>query len=150
MEHLGFIGSKRFIRVYSLLALIVFSIAIISSIVAVTANLLVQSMMSLLVVGGVLILFGLILLLITYVDKKDVFGGIIHHLSYITLIILMLSFTFLALGSYMTSFYIFGSYSLGAGSTITTIIMTVLLSFGLCLASIAYHSLKIESVWREL
>lgn len=149
MENVAFLRTKIFSRYYSILTNAVLSLSLVFSLLGILGNLAIQNIAGILVVLGVGFLFGQILLVLNMVDKSDKMGWILIRFSYVTLFVVILGMLSIVGGIVIASFYLLGGASLQATVLFSTIGLTSLTSFGICLSGICYHTLSIENVWKN-
>ena len=149
MENVAFLRTKIFSRYYSILTNAVLSLSLVFSLLGILGNLAIQNIAGILVVLGVGFLFGQILLVLNMVDKSDKMGWILIRFSYVTLCVVILGMLSIVGGIVIASFYLLGGASLQATVLFSTIGLTSLTSFGICLSGICYHTLSIENVWKN-
>ncbi len=140
--------NSRFLRSYSILTCFALAICILSSVISVTGNVMFQTISSILFLVGLVMLFGESVYVIAYVDKRSTMGWILHRMAYSILFLMSLAGAFITLGTYISSFYLLGNDTLKATSLISSISITTVFSFGICLSSISYHSVKMQDVWQ--
>ncbi len=147
MENLAFLKSKTFSRYYSITTGAILSLSIVFGFLGILRNLLIQSISGFLVVFGVVLLVGQILLVLNFVNRSNKNGWYLIRLAYVTMFVMMLGMLSITGGQLIASFYILGGNSLQANVLFSSIGMTSLACFGICLSGICYHTHSIEDVW---
>lgn len=147
MEKLAFLRTKSFSRYYSGITNAVLSLSLVFSLLGILGNLAIQNIAGILVVLGVGFLFGQILLVLNLVNKSDKIGWILVRFSYVTLFVVILGMLGITGGTVIASFYLLGGNSLQATVLLSSVGLTSLTCFGICLAGICYHTLSIDEVW---
>ena len=71
-------------------------------------------------------------------------------MAYATLFTILLGYLGIAFTTYASSFFLFGEASIYASGLISSILIAVYSTLGVCLASLSYHSIDIEDVRRIL
>ena len=147
MENLAFLKTKTFSRYYSITTGAILSLSIVFGFLGILRNLLIQSISGFLVVFGVVLLVGQILLVLNFVNRSNKNGWYLIRLAYVTMFVMMLGMLSITGGQLIASFYILGGNSLQANVLFSSIGMTSLACFGICLSGICYHTHSIEDVW---
>jgi hypothetical protein len=133
------------LRVLSFLTCLVLCLSLLFSVFGELGGLLIQTMASATIVLGVMFELAQVLAVVHLADRKDKVGWILHRLSYVTLVVMILSFLLIVAGTFISSF----STSGGDVMIIAVTGYVVQASFGICLSSLSYHFLRIADVWRE-
>ncbi len=147
MENLAFLKTKTFSRYYSITTGAILSLSIVFGFLGILGNLLIQSISGFLVVFGVVLLVGQILLVLNFVNRSNKNGWYLIRLAYVTMFVMMLGMLSITGGQLIASFYILGGNSLQANVLFSSIGMTSLACFGICLSGMCYHTHSIENVW---
>ena len=147
MENLAFLKTKTFSRYYSITTGAILSLSIVFGFLGILGNLLIQSIYGFLVVFSVVLLVGQILLVLNFVNRSNKNGWYLIRLAYVTMFVMMLGMLSITGGQLIASFYILGGNSLQANLLFSSIGMTSLACFGICLSGICYHTHSIEDVW---
>jgi hypothetical protein len=141
LENLSFLRSKTFARYYSIITNAVLSLSLVFSLLAV------QNIAGIFVVLGVGFLFGQILLVLNLANKNDRVGWILVRFSYLTLFVVILGMLSIVVGTLIASFYFLGGNSLQTSAFFSSVGLTSLTCFGICLSGICYHTLSLDEVW---
>ena len=137
--------NPRFLRIYSFLTSLVLSLSILLSILGVISGILIQTIASIAIVLGTLLELFQILIDIQLVNRTDKVGWVLHRFSYVTLLVMILSFLSVVGGTYVSSFLF-----LGRDVMIIAVIGYIMqASFGICLSSVTYHFVLIKEAWRD-
>lgn len=147
MENLAFLKTKTFSRYYSITTGAILSLSIVFGFLGILGNLLIQSISGFLVVFGVVLLVGQILLVLNFVNRSNKNGWYLIRLAYVTMFVMMLGMLSITGGQLIASFYILGGNSLQANVLFSSIGMTSLACFGICLSGMCCHTHSIENVW---
>ncbi len=147
MENLAFLKTKTFSRYYSITTSAILSLSIVFGFLGILGNLLIQSISGFLVVFSVVLLVGQILLVLNFVNRSNKNGWYLIRLAYVTMFVMMLGMLSITGGQLIASFYILGGNSLQANVLFSSIGMTSLACFGICLSGMCYHTHSIENVW---
>ncbi|MHA2025756.1 MAG: hypothetical protein ACW98U_07625 [Candidatus Thorarchaeota archaeon] len=147
MENFAFLRTKTFSRYYSVLTNAVLSLSLVLSLLGILGNLAIQNVAGILVVLGIGFLFGQILLVLNLANKRDKVGWILVRFTYVTLFVVILGMLSIVGGTLIASFYLLGGNSLQATVLFSSIGLTSLTSFGICLSGISYHTLSVDRVW---
>lgn len=137
--------SITMLRIYSILTCLVLCLSILLSISGAAGGILIQTMASTTIVLGTLLELFQILTVIHLTNRKDKVGWILHRFSYVTLLVMILSFLLIVGSTFLSSFSLSGSDIM----IIAVIGYVMQASFGVCLSSLSYHFLQIEHVWQE-
>ena len=137
--------NPRFLRIYSFLTSLVLSLSILLSILGVISGILIQTIASIAIVLGTLLELFQILVVIQLVNRTDKVGWILHRFSYVTLLVMILSFLSVVGGAYISSFLFLGRDVM----IIAVIGYTMQASFGICLSSVTYHFSLMKEAWRD-
>lgn len=149
MENIAFLKTKKFSRLFSATTTAVLSLSLVFSLLGFLGNLVVQNLAGILVVLGIGLLFAQILIVLNQVNKRTKIGWILVRFAYVTLFVTILGMLAITGGTLIASFYLLGGTSLQATVLFSTIGLTSLTSFGICLSGICYHTLSIENVWKN-
>ena len=137
--------NPTFLRIYSFLTSLVLSLSILLSILGVIGGILIQTIASIAIVLGTLLELFQILIDIQLVNRTDKVGWVLHRFSYVTLLVMILSFLSVVGGTYVSSFLF-----LGRDVMIIAVIGYIMqASFGICLSSVTYHFVLIKEAWRD-
>jgi len=147
LENLAFLKSKTFSKYYSITTNGVLSLSIAFNLLGILGDLLIHNIAGFLIVLGVVLLIGQILLVLNHVNRSDKVGWIIIRLSYVTMFVMILGMLAITGGTLIASFYLLGGNSLQANLMFSSIGMTSLASFGICLSAMCYHTHSMENVW---
>ena len=147
MENLDFLRTKTFSKYYSIATNAILSLCIVFNILSTAGDLLTQSITGVLIVLGIILLIGQILLVLNQVNKSEKIGWYLIRLAYVTMFVMMLGMLGITAGQLLASFYILGEKSIQANLIISSIGVTSLASFGICLSGICYHTHSLEHVW---
>ena len=137
--------NPTFLRIYSFLTSLVLSLSILLSILGAIGGILIQTIASIIIVLGSLLEIFQILLVIQLVDRTDRVGWVLHRFSYVTLLVMILSFLSVVAGNYVSSFLFLGRDIM----IIAVIGYTMQASFGICLSSVTYHFSLMKEAWRD-
>lgn len=124
-------------------------LSIVFNLLGILGNLAIQNIAGILVVLGVGLLLGQILLVLNLVNKSDKMGWILVRFAYGTLFVVILSLLSIVGGNVVASFYLLGGSSLQATVLFSTVGLTSLTSFGICLSGMCFHTLSIDDVWNN-
>jgi hypothetical protein len=124
-------------------------LSIVFNLLGILGNLAIQNIAGILVVLGVGLLLGQILLVLNLVNKSDKMGWILVRFAYGTLFVVILSLLSIVGGNVVASFYLLGGSSLQATVLFSTVGLTSLTSFGICLSGMCFHTLSIDNVWNN-
>lgn len=149
MENLAFLKTKTISKYYSITTSAILSLSIIFNLLGILGDLLIQNIAGFLVVFGVVLLVGQILLVLNHVNRSNKIGGYLIRLAYVTMIVMMLGMLSITGGQLIASFYLAGGSSLQTNVLFSSIGMTSLASFGICLSGICYHTHSIENAWKN-
>ena len=147
MEKLAFLRTKTFSKYYSSTTITALSLSILFNFLGIAGELLTQNIAGFLIVLGIALLVGQILLVLNKVNKSEKIGWYLVRLAYMTMFVMMLGMLAITMGQLTASFYIVGANSLQANILFSSIGMTSLSCFGICLSGICYHTHSIENVW---
>ena len=147
MENLSFLRTKTFRKYYSVTTNAILSLSIVFNLISIAGDLLTQNIAGFLIVLGIVLLVGQILLVLNLVHRSDKIGRYLIRLTYVTMFVMMLGMLSITAGQLTASFYILGGNSLLANILFSSIGMTSLSCFGICLSGICYHTHSIENVW---
>ena len=137
--------NPTFLRIYSFLTSLVLSMSILLSILGAINGILIQTIASIAIVLGTLLELFQILIIMQLANRTDKVGWILHRFSYVTLLVMILSFLSVVGGAYVSSFLFLGRDVM----FIAVIGYTMQASFGICLSSISYHFLLMKEIWSE-
>ena len=137
--------NPRFLRIYSFLTSLVLSLSILLSILGVISGILIQTIASIAIVLGTLLELFQILIIMQLANRTDKVGWILHRFSYVTLLVMILSFLSVVGGAYISSFLFLGRDVM----IIAVIGYTMQASFGICLSSVTYHFSLMKEAWRD-
>ena len=149
MQNLDFLKTKTFSRYYSIMTNAVLVLSIVFNLLGILGNLAIQNIAGTLVVLGIGFLLGQILLVLNLVNKSDKMGWILVRFAYGTLFVVILSLLSIVGGNVVASFYLLGGSSLQATVLFSTVGLTSLTSFGICLSGMCFHTLSIDNVWNN-
>jgi hypothetical protein len=107
----------------------------------------VQTVAAVTLVTGLFLLFGQVLLVLDSTGKNTQLGWILGRLSYVVLFVMGLSLFAIAGGTFISSFQILGGNSSSAAGLFSSVGVTVVSSFGICLSAISFHTVSNEQVW---
>ena len=147
MEKLSFLKTKTFSKYYSLATNAVLSLTFVFNLLGILGDLLIQNIAGFLIVLGIVLLVGQILFVLNHANRSDKIGGYLIRLSYVTMFVIMFAMLSITVGQLVASFYILGGNSLQANLMFSSIGMTSLASFGICLSAMCYHTHSVENVW---
>ena len=147
LEKLAFLRTKTFSKYYSSTTITALSLSILFNFLGIAGELLTQNIAGFLIVLGIALLVGQILLVLNKVNKSEKIGWYLVRLAYMTMFVMMLGMLAITMGQLTASFYIVGANSLQANILFSSIGMTSLSCFGICLSGICYHTHSIENVW---
>lgn len=147
MENVAFLKTKTFSKYYSITTNAVLSLSIVFNLLGILGDLLIQNIAGFLIVLGIVLLIGQFLLVLNHVNRSDKIGWYLIRLAYVTMFVMMLAMLSVTGGQLIASFYLLGGNSLQANLMFSSIGMTSLASFGICLSGICYHTHSIENVW---
>lgn len=147
MENLAFLKTKTFSKYYSITTNAVLSLSIVFNLLGILGDLLIQNIAGFLIVLGIVLLVGQILLVLNHANRSDKIGWYLIRLTYVTMFVMMLGMLSITGGQLIASFYILGGNSLQANLMLSSIGMTSLASFGICLSAMCYHTHSVENVW---
>ena len=147
LENLAYLKTKKFSKYYSITTNAMLSLSIVFNLLGVLGNLLIQNIAGFLIVVGIVLLVGQILLVLNRVNRSDKVGWILIRLTYVTMFLMMLGMLSITGGQLIASFYLLGGNSLQTNILFSSIGMTSLACFGICLSGICYHTHSIENVW---
>ena len=147
MQNLAFLKTKTFSRYYSITTNAVLVLSLVFNLLGILGNLAIQNIAGILVVLGIGLLLGQILLVLNLVNKSDKMGWILVRFAYGTLFVVILSLLSIVGGNVVASFYLLGGNSLQATVLFSTVGLTSLTSFGICLSGVCFHTLSIDNVW---
>ncbi|MGY5878728.1 MAG: hypothetical protein RTV31_00700 [Candidatus Thorarchaeota archaeon] len=147
MENLSFLKTKTFSKYYSVTTNAVLSLSIVFNVVAVAGELMIKNIAGVMLVLGIMLLFGQILLVLNQANRHDKIGWYIIRLTYVTMFVMMLGMLTITAGQLVASFYILGANSSLASLQFSSIGITSLSCFGICLSGICYHTHSMENVW---
>ena len=147
MENIAFLKTKAFARYYSIITNAVLSLSLVFCLIGILGNLVVQNISGVLVVLGVGFLFGQILLMLNKVNKGNKIGWILVRFAYVTLFVVILGMLAIAGGTVIASYYLLGGNSLQASILFSSVGLTSVTCFGICLSGVCFHTLLIENVW---
>ncbi len=150
MKDLRMLGSKRIIKLYSIITGLILSTSILANMLGITGQLAIQTIAAFSTILGLLLLFGQILIVLNLVDKNVNVGWILVRLAYVALFVMGLGLLSIAASTFISSFYLFGGNSILAGQLFSSVGFTMLASFGICLSALSYHTFSLEKVWVEL
>ena len=147
MEKLEFLKTKTFSKYYSITTNAVLSLSIFFNVVAIAGELLMKNIAGAIIVLGIVLLFGQIVLVLNQVNRHDKIGWYIIRLTYVTVFVMMLGMLAITAGQLVASFYILGANSSLANLQFSSMGMTSLACFGICLSAMCYHTHSVENVW---
>lgn len=147
MENLAFLKTKTFYKFYSLTTNAVLSLSFVFNLLGILGDLLVQNIAGFLIVLGTVLLIGQILLVLINVNRKDKVGAYLIRLAYVTMFVMIFCMLAITVGQLVASFYLFGGDSLQANLLFSSVGLTSLACFGICLTGICYHTQSWESIW---
>ena len=147
MEKLSFLKTKTFSKYYSITTNAVLSLSIVFNLLGILGNLLIQNIAGFLIVLGIVFLIGQFLLVLNHVNRSDKIGWYLIRLAYVTMFVMMLAMLSVTGGQLIASFYLLGGNSLQANLMFSSIGITSLASFGICLSAMCYHTHSVENVW---
>jgi len=147
LEKLAFLKTKTFSKYYSVITNAILSLSIVFNFIGIAGDLLTQNIAGFLIVLGIVLLVGQILLILNQVNKSEKIGWYLVRLAYTTMFVMMLGMLAITVGQLTASFYIVGANSLQANILFSSIGMTSLSCFGICLSGICYHTYSMENVW---
>jgi hypothetical protein len=147
LENLAFLKTKTFSKYYSITTNAVLSLSIVFNLLGILGDLLIQNIAGCLIVLGVVLLVGQILLVFNHANRSEKVGWILIRLAYVTMFVMILGMLAITGGTLIASFYLVGGNSLQANLMFSSIGMTSLASFGICLSGICYHTHSMENVW---
>ncbi len=139
-----------FQRGYAIISSLVFSLTILFLLLSSSGNLLIQSITAFLVLLGLFLVIGETFMIISIADKSNPIGKVLHRLAYSILITILIAYLGITFTTYASSFFLFGEASIYASILISSILITIYSTLGVCLTSLSYQSLDIEDVWRIL
>jgi hypothetical protein len=147
LENLVFLKTKTFSKYYSITTNAVLSLSFVFNLLGILGDLLIQNIAGFLIVLSVVLLVGQILLVLNHANRSDKVGWYLIRLTYVTMFVMILSMLAITVGTLIASFYLVGGNSLQANLMFSSIGMTSLASFGICLSGICYHTHSMENVW---
>ncbi len=147
MQNLDVLKTKTFSRYYSIMTNAVLGLSLVFSLLGILGNLAIQNIAGILVILGIGFLVGQILLVLNLVNKSDKMGWILVRFAYGTLFVVILSLLSIVGGNVVASFYLLGGNSLQAIVLFSSVGITSITSFGICLSGTCFHTLSIEHVW---
>ena len=147
LEKFAFLKTKTFSRYYSITTTTVLGLNILFNFISITGNLAVQTISGFLLVLSVVLLIGQILLILKWVSRTDKIGAYLIRLSYVTLFVMMLAMLLVTSGQIIASFFILDENSMAANLVFSTLGMTSVSCFGVCLSGFYNYALSIDGLW---
>lgn len=143
MGKFEFLRHLAFVRLYILLTAIILVLTLVFNLFGFSGNLIIKSIAGVLILVGIPLLIGQIFLIMSVTNKENKIGWILIRSSYIAIFVACLGLLLITMGTFVSSL----TFSASIGQLLSTVGLTISISFGIFLSILSYYTLSIESAW---